>query len=113
MNTAQQTLEATVVATVDDMFASMFTLDLGDGEVDFGAIERIHAGDFDEWIEAAARSGLFTRHDVDILVRSWEANPKSLFDGLLSDVDEMTQRRYVAIWDALDNVSSFETAEYA
>ncbi|AOW93944.1 hypothetical protein BFN03_18240 [Rhodococcus sp. WMMA185] len=113
MNTAEHPLGDTLIADGDEIFASLFTLDLGDGGVDFGTVERIHAGDFDEWIEAAARSGLFTRHDVEALVRSWERSPKSLFDALLSDVDEVTRHRYTAVWDALDNLTTFETAEYA
>ncbi|WP_072690340.1 hypothetical protein [Rhodococcus marinonascens] len=113
MNTAERPLGGIGTEAGDDMFAAMFTLDLGNGEVDFGAIERIYAGNFDEWIEAAARSGLFTRLNVEALAQSWENNPKSLFDALLTDVDEMTHRRYAAIWNALNNIVSFESVEYA
>ncbi|MDF3306676.1 hypothetical protein CJ179_42000 [Rhodococcus sp. ACS1] len=113
MNTEQRMHSDTVVAVDGDVFATMFTLDLGDGEVDRDAVERIHGGDFDEWIEAAARSGLFTPQAVAALVQQWQENPKSLFDALLVDADEMTHKRYAIIWDALDDVDTFESVEYA
>lgn len=47
------------------------------------------------------------------LVQQWQENPKSLFDALLVDADEMTHKRYAIIWDALDDVDTFESVEYA
>ncbi|MCQ4119620.1 hypothetical protein [Rhodococcus tibetensis] len=102
-----------VVDVSGDLFASMFSLDLGDGDVDYDAVERIHGGEFDEWTLAAARSGLFPPHAVEALQQSWRETPRSLLDALLADADEMTRKRCNIIWAGLDEAGTFDTAEYA
>lgn len=93
-----------------DIVAAMFSFDLDDGKVDFDAIERIRAGDVDDWVSAATRSGLFSPREIEALARSWHADPRSLFEALLTDADDMTRRRYEIAWDSLDKA---DTREYA
>ncbi|MDV7246005.1 MULTISPECIES: hypothetical protein [Rhodococcus] len=113
MNTEQRKPNDSVIDVSGDLFASMFSLDLGDGDVDYDAVERIHDGEFGEWTLAAARSGLFPPHAVEALQQSWQKTPRSLLDALLTDADEMTRKRCNIIWAGLDEASSFDTAEYA
>ncbi|MFZ2174537.1 MAG: hypothetical protein WAW17_10955 [Rhodococcus sp. (in: high G+C Gram-positive bacteria)] len=105
--------DSVVPAPSNDVFGAMFSLDLGDGDVDQDAVERIQDGELEEWVEAAARSGLFTAEAVGALALSWQENPKSLFDALLGGADEMTRKRYELVWDALDEAASIASAEYA
>ena len=93
-----------------DVVAAMFSFDLEDGDVDVDAVERIRAGDFDDWVSAAARSGLFTPREIEALARWWHADPRSLFEALLTDADDMTRRRYEIVWDSLDQADSREYA---
>lgn len=102
MNTVQRMHNAVVSA--------MFSLDLDEGKVDHAAVARIHDGDFDEWILAAARSGLFSPQAVEALVQWWEDDPKSLFDALLVEADEITRKRYEVAWNSLDEAASLEYA---
>ena len=93
-----------------DFVAAMFSFDLGDGHVDFDAVERIRAGEFDDWVLAATRSGLFLPHEIAALTRSWHADPRSLFEALLTDSDDVTRKRYQIVWDSLDEADSLEYA---
>ena len=89
-----------------DVVAAMFSFDLGDGDIDLDAVERIREGDFDDWVLAAARSGLFSPCELEALARSWHADPRSLFEALLTDSDDMTRRRYEIVWDSLGEADS-------
>ena len=93
-----------------DVVAAMFSFDLDDREVDFDAVERIRERDFDDWVLAAARSGLFSPREIEALARSWHADPRSLFEALLTDADDMTRKRYEIVWDSLDEADSLEYA---
>jgi hypothetical protein len=93
-----------------DVVAAMFSFDLDDRDVDFDAVERIRAGEFDDWVRATARSGLFTPREVETMARSWHANPRSLFEELLTDSDDLARRRYEIVWASLDEA---DTREYA
>ncbi|PQP20893.1 hypothetical protein [Rhodococcus opacus] len=93
-----------------DIVAAMFSFDLDGGDVDLDAVERIRAGDFDDWVSAAARSGLFSPREVEALARPWHADPRSLFEALLTDADDMTRRRYEIVWNSLDQADSREYA---
>ncbi|ABH00137.1 conserved hypothetical protein (plasmid) [Rhodococcus jostii RHA1] len=93
-----------------DLVAAMFSFDLEDGNVDLDAVERIRDRDFDDWVLAATRSGLFTPREVEALARSWHADPRSLFEELLTDADDLTRRRYEIVWDSLDEADSREYA---
>ncbi|TQC49808.1 hypothetical protein EEB14_07600 [Rhodococcus sp. WS4] len=93
-----------------DVVAAMFSFDLEDGDVDLDAVERIRAGEFDDWVSAAARSGLFASQEIEALARSWHADPRSLFEALLTDADDMTRKRYEIVWDSLDEADSREYA---
>jgi len=95
-----------------DVVGALFSFDLedGDGDVDVDAVERIRASHFDDWVSAAARSGLFTPREVEDLVRSWQADPRSLSEALLTDADDLTRRRYEIVWDSLDETDSREYA---
>ncbi|EID79877.1 MULTISPECIES: hypothetical protein [Rhodococcus] len=93
-----------------DVVAAIFPLEPGDGHVDLDAVERIRAGEFDDWTLAAARSGLFSPREIEALARSWHADPRSLFEALLTDSDDMTRRRYEIVWDSLAEADSREYA---
>ncbi len=58
-----------------DVVAAMFSFDLDDGKVDLDAVERIREREFDDWISATARSGLFSPQEIEALARSWHADP--------------------------------------
>ena len=93
-----------------DIVAAMLSFDLEDGNVDFGAVERIRERDFDDWVLATPRSGLFSPGEIEALARSWHADPRSLFESLLTDADDMTRKRYEVVWDSLDEADSREYA---
>ena len=93
-----------------DVVAAMFSFDLDDRDVDFDAVERIRERDFDDWVLAAARSGLFSPREIEALARSWHADRRSLFEALLTDADDMTRKRYEIVWDSLDEADSLEYA---
>ncbi|NHU49030.1 hypothetical protein [Rhodococcus sp. A14] len=88
---------------LQDLVAAMWSVDTSD-ELDFDAVARIRQRQFDDWILAAARSGLFSPREIDTLVQCWHADPRSLFDALLADSDELTRRRYQAIWNSTDPI---------
>ncbi|QSE77705.1 hypothetical protein [Rhodococcus koreensis] len=93
-----------------DVVAAMFSFDLDNGNVDFDAVERIREREFDDWVLAATRSGLFSPREIEALARSWHADPRSLFEALLTDADDMTRKRYEIAWDSLDKADSLEYA---
>jgi len=88
---------------LQDLVAAMWSVDTSD-ELDFDAVARIRQRQFDDWILAAARSGLFSAREIDTLVQCWHAYPRSLFDALLANSDELTRRRYQAIWNSTDPI---------
>jgi hypothetical protein len=98
--------------TLRDFVAAMFSLDSGDGIVDVDAVERIREGEFDDWVLAATRSGLFSAHEVEALAQSWHADPRSLFEALLADADDVSRKRYETVWDSLADTDT-DTLEYA
>ncbi|WP_072688299.1 hypothetical protein [Rhodococcus marinonascens] len=85
--------------------SAMFSYEFFDNGVDYASIERIHRGEFDEWISALAGSGLFTNNEVRSMHQAWHLDPGTLLDALLADADEVTARRCQVIWAALDQVS--------
>ena len=93
-----------------DVVAALFSFDLGDGDVDLDAVERIRERDFDDWVLAATRSGLFSPREIESLARSWHADPRTLLEALLTDSDDMTRKRYEIAWDSLDQADSVEYA---
>jgi len=88
---------------LQDLVAAMWSVDTSD-ELDLDAVARIRERQFDDWILAAARSGVFSAREIDTLAQFWHASPRSLFDALLADSDELTRRRYQAIWNSTDPI---------
>jgi hypothetical protein len=43
-------------------------------------------------------------------VQSWHADPRSLFDALLANSDDLTRRRYQAIWNSPGTLDAVEYA---
>ncbi|MGV9866376.1 hypothetical protein [Rhodococcus koreensis] len=72
--------------------------------LDLDAIARIRQCQFDDWVVPAARSGLLAAHEIEALAQSWYACPRSLFDALLADSDELTRRRCQAISNSIDPI---------
>ncbi|MGW4339565.1 hypothetical protein ACWEK5_43300 [Rhodococcus koreensis] len=93
-----------------DLVAAVIAVDTSDESLDLDAVERIRQRQFDDWVLAAARSGLFTAGDIDTLVQCWRADPRSLFDALLANSDDLTRRRYQAIWNSLGVPDALEYA---
>ncbi|MGW4339716.1 hypothetical protein ACWEK5_44085 [Rhodococcus koreensis] len=94
-----------------DLVAAVIAVDTSDGSLDVDAVERIRQRQFDDWVLAAARSGLFTAGGIDTLVQCWRADPRSLLDALLAHSDDLTRRRYQAIWNSLGGAP--DAREYA
>ena len=88
----------------------MFSFDLDDGKVDLDAVERIRERDFDDWVSAATRSGLLSPREIEALARSWHADPRSLLDAHHANSDDLTRRRYQAIWNSLGTLDAVEYA---
>ncbi|MEV0298182.1 hypothetical protein [Nocardia sp. NPDC050710] len=85
-----------------ELVAAAFADEIVDGVVDVPLLRRIHAGEFGEWLTALDRSGLFGKDALANLSRQWRDEPAALLDALLSGVDDMTRRRWLAAWSALD-----------
>ncbi|MFC9554009.1 hypothetical protein ACFTWF_24540 [Rhodococcus sp. NPDC056960] len=93
-----------------ELVAAMNPLDASDGPLNLDAVVRIRQRQFDDWILAAARSGLVTAREIGTIVQSWDASPRSLFDALLAGSDDLTRRRYHAIWNSLGTLDAREYA---
>ncbi|GAA4471495.1 hypothetical protein GCM10023094_02310 [Rhodococcus olei] len=63
------------------------------GEIDVHAIDRVRAGEMDEWQEALSESGLFTDSALMTIAGAWRRNPELLVDALLGGADEVSRRR--------------------
>ncbi|MGV9871028.1 hypothetical protein [Rhodococcus koreensis] len=96
-----------------DLVAAVIAVDTSEETLDLDAVERIRQRQFDDWVLAAARSGLFTASEIDTLVQCWRADPRSLFDALLANSDDLTRRRYQAIWNSLGAPGASGALEYA
>ncbi|MEV6273664.1 hypothetical protein [Nocardia sp. NPDC051832] len=71
-------------------------------EVEVSVLRRIHAGDFEEWLTALDRSGLFGKDALATIAEQWRADPRLLLDALLSTSGEVARRRWLTAWSALD-----------
>ncbi|MGW5151919.1 hypothetical protein [Rhodococcus koreensis] len=92
------------IRKLQDLVAAMCSIDTSDEPLDLDAIARIRQCQFDDWVVPAARSGLLAAHEIEALVQCWYACPRSLFDALLADSDELTRRRCQAIWNSIDPI---------
>lgn len=90
---------------VDEFVRALFAYEFLDGGADHDAIEQIHRGEIDDWVDALDRSGMFDEHTVGELAARWHAQPKLLFDALIADADEVTRRRCETAWAALDRLA--------
>jgi hypothetical protein len=79
---------------------AMFSYELLDGGLGDESIGRIHRGEFDDWISALARAGLFTNEGIRSIEQQWREDPRTLFDALLAEADEVTVKRCQDIWAA-------------
>ncbi|MBF6212316.1 hypothetical protein IU433_17890 [Nocardia puris] len=95
-----------------ELVAATFAGDYADGAVDHDALRRIHAGAFDPWLSVLDRSGLFDAHALANLAERWRADPRVLIDALLADADDVTRRRWLSAWSAL-NQPSESAKDYA
>ncbi|MEU8897094.1 hypothetical protein [Nocardia sp. NPDC048505] len=85
-----------------ELVAAMFADEFPEGVVDVAALRRLHAGQVGEWLGALDRSGLFGREALAALAEQWVREPAILLDALLSDSDDVTRRRWLMAWSALD-----------
>ncbi|MFD0365695.1 hypothetical protein ACFQZZ_30025 [Nocardia sp. GCM10030253] len=85
-----------------ELVAAMFSHEFVDGGIDESVLRRIHAGRFDEWITALDRSGVFDKAALATVAEQWRRDPLVLLDALLDEADDVTRRRCLATWSALD-----------
>ncbi|QNG18230.1 hypothetical protein G4H71_02770 [Rhodococcus triatomae] len=85
--------------------SAIFSYEFLDGGPAYDAIERIHSGDFGDWVEVLEGTGLLTRTEIDVLEAEWRRAPRLLLDLLLAEADEVTARRCEVTWAALDRVA--------
>ncbi|MEV4126370.1 hypothetical protein [Nocardia sp. NPDC049707] len=88
-----------------DLVAAVFADEFVDGGIDPEALRRIHAGDITEWITALDRCGMFGKTALATLSEQWQRDPRLLLDALLDGVDDVTGRRCLLAWSALDDRS--------
>ncbi|MEV5838543.1 hypothetical protein [Nocardia sp. NPDC052112] len=86
-----------------DLVAAVFSYEVVDGGIDPDSMRRIHAGEVTEWITALDRSGMFGKTAITTLSDQWQRNPRLLLDALLDEVDDVTRRRCLVAWSALDS----------
>ena len=85
-----------------ELIAALFADEFPDGVVDVAVLRRIHAGELDEWRTALDRSGLFDKAALATIAEQWRADPGVLLNALLSASDDVTRRRWLMAWSALD-----------
>ncbi|WP_063038727.1 hypothetical protein [Nocardia pseudovaccinii] len=88
-----------------DLVAAVFSYEVLDGGIDPDSLRRIHAGDIAEWVTALDRSGMFGKTVIATLTDEWQRTPRLLLEALLEDVDDVTRRRCLVAWSALDHRS--------
>ncbi|EME15325.1 hypothetical protein [Rhodococcus triatomae] len=93
-----------------DFVTAMFSRGFVEDGVTRVAVERIHRGEIGEWIRALAWSGLFSNLAVANAARAWRHDPRALLDALLGDADEVTARRYDALWRSVDASTALASA---
>ncbi|MEV6428888.1 hypothetical protein [Nocardia sp. NPDC051463] len=85
-----------------ELIAAMFSPEFVDGGSDASVLRRIHAGQFGEWLTALDRSGVFDKAALATVAEQWRQDPLILLDALLEEADDVTRRRCLAAWSALD-----------
>lgn len=88
-----------------EMISALFSYEFVDGGVNYDALEQIHRGDIHDWVSAVESAGLFDDELVASIGSAWKANPKLLLELLLVEADEMTSRRCLVTWAALDRIA--------
>ncbi|CCF61880.1 hypothetical protein [Nocardia cyriacigeorgica] len=96
-----------------ELVAAMFSAEFVDGGVDPAALRRVHAGEHREWATALDRSGMFGTETVAAVTAQWRADPRVLLEALLTEADDVTRRRCLAAWSALDDGASGTRARMA
>ncbi|KAA0022767.1 hypothetical protein FOY51_12035 [Antrihabitans cavernicola] len=87
------------------MISALFSYEFVDGGVDYDSLEQIHRCDIHDWVSALESAGLFDDAVVAEIEQAWRSNPKLLLDLLLAEADEMTMRRCLITWAALDRIA--------
>ncbi|MFD4368450.1 hypothetical protein [Rhodococcus sp. NPDC058521] len=105
MSAANLSSNATAL-TPGDYISAVFGLDFLAAPYSFESVARIHNGEVDDWVNAIARSGLFSNRVVADAAFAWEANPRLILMALLADADEMTHKRFEMVWDSLGRVDA-------
>ncbi len=88
-----------------DLVGAVFSYEFVDGGIDPDSLRRIHTGEITEWITALDRSGMFGKTVIATLSEQWQSNPRLLLDTLLDEVDDVSRRRCLVAWSALDSRS--------
>ncbi|WP_433661931.1 hypothetical protein ACQPW1_07095 [Nocardia sp. CA-128927] len=85
-----------------ELVAAIFSSEFIEGGIDPAVLRRIYAGDRTEWLTALDRSGIFGKETLADLTTQWHRNPRQLLDILLTEADDVTKRRCLTAWAALD-----------
>ncbi|WP_280232513.1 hypothetical protein [Nocardia cyriacigeorgica] len=96
-----------------ELVAAMFSAEFVDGGVDPTALRRVHAGEHTEWVDALDRSGMFGVDTVAAVTERWRQDPRTLLDALLTEADDVTRRRCLTAWSALDDGAAGTRARMA
>ncbi|HLS79679.1 MAG TPA: hypothetical protein VK083_23090 [Nocardia sp.] len=74
----------------------------GGQTVDLDVLRRIHSGDFTRWAAVLESSGLFDKQARERVLARWREDQGALLAALLADADDVTRRRWLMAWSALD-----------
>ena len=94
-------------SSTPDLVAEMLSAEFLDGGVAYSTLESLHRGEIDDWLAVLDRCDLLGPDEVCAMADAWRLNPRILLDTLLTNADEMTQRRCRTTWAALDRLAPF------
>ncbi|GGK56203.1 hypothetical protein [Nocardia camponoti] len=85
-----------------ELVVALLGAEVAESGLDAAAMRAVYSGDHDVWVDAIEASGMFGFPALAEITASWAADPRVLRDALLAEADELTQRRCMSAWAALD-----------
>ncbi|HEY5855051.1 MAG TPA: hypothetical protein VIW24_13605 [Aldersonia sp.] len=92
-------------SSTPDLVAELLSAEFLDGGVAYSTLEALHRGEIDDWLGVLDRCDLLNPDEVREMADAWHRNPRTLLETLLTNADEMTQRRCRTTWAALDRLA--------
>lgn len=92
-------------SSTPDLVAEMLSAEFLGGGVAYSTLEALHRGEIDDWLALLDRCDLLGPDEARTMADTWRRNPRILLDTLLTNADEMTQRRCRTTWAALDRLA--------